>query len=45
MLSRGYDGEIRTLESTPPTRNEIILLVLVISAVFALTILFVFLTG
>ncbi len=45
MLARGYDGEIRTLESTPPTRKEIVLLVLVILVVFALTFLFVFLTG
>ncbi len=45
MLSRGYDGEIRTQEGTPPTRKEIGLLVLVITTVFALTFLFVFLTG
>ena len=45
MLSRGYDGEIRTLETPPPTRKEIVTLVLVISVVFTLTFLFVFLTG
>jgi cobalt/nickel transport system permease protein len=45
MLSRGYDGEIRTLESTPPSRKEIILLVSAILTIFALSFLLVLLTG
>ena len=45
MLSRGYDGEIRTLEITPPARKDIALLFVVITTMFTLTFLFVYFSG
>jgi cobalt/nickel transport system permease protein len=45
MLARGYDGEIRSLETTPITRKEVFQLTLAISLLFLLVWFFVFLTG
>jgi cobalt/nickel transport system permease protein len=45
MLSRGYDGEIRTLEHNPPARKDILLLAVTITMMFTLSFLFAYLPG